>query len=560
MYLQYFGLRDKPFTITPDPAFVYMSPRHQEALGHLLYGTGEDGGFVQLTGEVGTGKTTLIRTLLMQDIPQLDVALILNPRLTAVEFLQSVCDELHAPYAPESNTLKPLVDALNAHLLQRHAEGRRTVLIVDEAQNLSRDLLEQIRLLTNLETHKEKLLRIMLIGQPELRDMLMRDDLRQLAQRITARCHLEPLSRAEVTTYVTHRIQVAGGHPDLFTPAALRAVSRVTRGIPRLINIVCDRALLGAYSQNLRHVDRRTLLNAADEVLDGTIFRGSFGRYRVAAWSALVATGMALGVGITALQKPVDDEPDAVVEIPAGSTASAETASGHAPAEAEPTSKPDVAAAQASDLLPAVSEPEPMQPPKSEPKPPRYPSLQVGLPMLAADWGVATPTGKSQSCRSLPNHGLHCFNSRGSWKDLVSYDLPALIQLKDGAVLLRQIQGEKLQIETPAGIEQWSLSEVKSAFTNRFLLLWRPALGETIIGGASSTEAVMWLDQQLRLDEGGAASAFPPHQRFDESMVERVKQFQRRHRLKPDGRVGARTLILLSQQAADTSRPRLRAH
>jgi len=160
-----------PFSITPDPAYLYMSPRHQEALGHLLYGTGQYGGFVQLTGEVGTGKTTIVRTLLSQKLDNVDVAVILNPRQNEQEFVASICDELHIAY-PKNATLKALVDALNAHLLEAHTQGRRTVVIIDEAQNLQPEVLEQVRLLTNLETHKEKLLRIMLVGQPELADLL----------------------------------------------------------------------------------------------------------------------------------------------------------------------------------------------------------------------------------------------------------------------------------------------------------------------------------------------------------------------------------------------------
>ncbi|MBS1247393.1 MAG: hypothetical protein H6R48_182, partial [Proteobacteria bacterium] len=255
MYAPHFGLREPPFAITPDPAYVYLSRHHQEALAHLLYGVGENGGFVQLTGEVGTGKTTLVRTLLEQQLENVDIALCLNPRLTVAELLATVCDELGASYSPEPHTLKALLDALNAHLLQTHAAGRRTVLILDEAQNLSREVLEQIRLLTNLETAKHKLLRIILVGQPELRTLLARPDLRQLAQRITARYHLPPLDRRETAAYIDHRLRVAGGREDLFTWGARRVVYGHSGGIPRLINIICDRALLGAFGQGARRIN-----------------------------------------------------------------------------------------------------------------------------------------------------------------------------------------------------------------------------------------------------------------------------------------------------------------
>ncbi|NJN45652.1 MAG: AAA family ATPase [Candidatus Competibacteraceae bacterium] len=249
MYTAYFGLRDNPFAITPDPSYLYLSPHHQEALAHLLYGAGENGGFVQLTGEVGTGKTTLIRTLLEQQLEDVDVALCLNPSLTVHELVATICDELHVDYPRATSSLKPLYDALNTHLLKTHALGRRTILIIDEAQSLDRPVLEQIRLLTNLETHRHKLLRIILVGQPELQRLLERQDMRQLAQRITARYHLMPLNRRQTTAYIQHRLRVAGGRDDVFTPAALKKAYRLSQGVPRLINVLCNHALLGAYGQ-----------------------------------------------------------------------------------------------------------------------------------------------------------------------------------------------------------------------------------------------------------------------------------------------------------------------
>ncbi|HEX7551289.1 MAG TPA: AAA family ATPase [Candidatus Methylomirabilis sp.] len=215
MYEAYFNLASAPFAVTPDPRYVYLTKRHREALAHLQYGILQPGGFVQLTGEVGTGKTTLCRCLLEQLPPEADVAVILNPLLGVVGLLATICDELHIQYTSDSlDTIKTLVDALHAHLLDAHGRGRRTVLIIDEAQNLSPAVLEQVRLLTNLETSTEKLLQIILIGQPELKRLLARRELRQLAQRITARYHLMPLSLAETAAYIRHRLRVAGGGPE----------------------------------------------------------------------------------------------------------------------------------------------------------------------------------------------------------------------------------------------------------------------------------------------------------------------------------------------------------
>ncbi|MBI3172035.1 MAG: AAA family ATPase, partial [Hydrocarboniphaga effusa] len=284
MYTTYFGLREMPFSITPDPAYLYMSPRHQEALGHLLYGTGQYGGFVQLTGEVGTGKTTVVRTLLVQKLDDVDVAVILNPRQNEQEFVASICDELHVTYEKPATlpvSLKGLVDALNAHLLEVHTRGRRSVVIIDEAQNLQPEVLEQVRLLTNLETHKEKLLRIILVGQPELADLLARPDLRQLAQRITARYHLTPLSGAETAEYIAHRLKVAGATEERFEPRAVQRIHQHARGIPRLVNILCDRALLGAYAAGVRKVTPEIAERAALEVRGEPIERSQARRFSI---------------------------------------------------------------------------------------------------------------------------------------------------------------------------------------------------------------------------------------------------------------------------------------
>ena len=236
MYIGHFGLTEPPFSITPDPRYLYMSEAHREALAHLLYGIGEGGGFVQLTGEVGTGKTTLCRCLLEQLPARVDVAFILNPKLTDVELLATICDELRIPYPAGTTSRKVYVDALHQYLLDAHGRGHRTVLILDEAQDLAPDVLEQIRLLTNLETTTEKLLQIILIGQPELIRILERDDLRQLAQRITARYHLRPFAEPDTRAYIAHRLEVAGAKEKIVSDAATRAVHRASRGIPRLIN------------------------------------------------------------------------------------------------------------------------------------------------------------------------------------------------------------------------------------------------------------------------------------------------------------------------------------
>jgi type II secretory pathway predicted ATPase ExeA len=266
MYKEYFGLRELPFSIAPDPRYFYMSNQHREALAHLVYGINSDGGFILLTGEVGTGKSTVCRCLLEQIPSNFAIALILNPQLTVTELLATMCDELCIEYPMGNTSIKVFVDRINTYLLDAHSKGQKTVIIIEEAQNLSTQVLEQVRLLTNLETTKQKLLQIVMLGQPELNDMLSRPELRQLSQRITTRYHLSSLSKKEVTSYVKHRLSVAGTRSGLFTPSSIRKLFSLSKGIPRLINLICDRALLGAYARGRDRVDRSMLSKAAREI------------------------------------------------------------------------------------------------------------------------------------------------------------------------------------------------------------------------------------------------------------------------------------------------------
>ena len=291
MYLAFFGIAEKPFAITPDPRYLYLGRHHADALAHLVYGINEAGGFIQLTGEVGTGKTTTIRSLLARAPKNAEIALIINPRLSPLDFLQTICEELGigVPDGAQESA-KELIDLLNHYLLRAHAAGRRVVLIVDEAQNLSAEVLEQVRLLTNLETESQKLLQIILIGQPELRELLGRNDLRQLAQRITARFHLQPLAREDTIAYVRHRLRVAGASSEIFSRAALREVHRLSGGVPRVINIICDRALLGAYTEDQHQVSPALVRRAASEI---------FGERLAPAWlTPVIAAGLLLAVAV----------------------------------------------------------------------------------------------------------------------------------------------------------------------------------------------------------------------------------------------------------------------
>lgn len=267
MYLNYFGLNDNPFSIAPNPDYLYMSPRHKEALAHLTFGLRESGGFVMLTGEVGTGKTTVSRKLLQQLSENTQVAMILNPTLSAIELLATVCDELGIAYDGNKASLKYFTDCILSKLADNHQAGITTVLMIDEAQHLMPEVLEQLRLLTNLETNRDKLLKVVLIGQPELQQLLKRNELRQLAQRITARYHLLPLTAPEVSAYVAHRLSVAEGDISIFSQSALKAIYQITGGIPRVINLLCDRALTLSFTKQHAVVKKGIFLAAAEQIL-----------------------------------------------------------------------------------------------------------------------------------------------------------------------------------------------------------------------------------------------------------------------------------------------------
>jgi general secretion pathway protein A len=270
MYMRFFGLKQEPFSLAPDPRYLYMSKRHREALAHLLYGVGGGGGFVLLSGEIGAGKTTVCRCFLEQIPKRCNVAYIFNPKLTVMELVKSICDEFHIPSLRAKGqpaTVKTYVDALNDFLLRTHAVGQNNVLIIDEAQQLSAEVLEQLRLLTNLETNERKLLQIVLIGQPELRTMLERPDLEQLAQRVIARFHLKALSAKETEHYIRHRLSVAGMTRAIpFDRKAVQRIHEISRGVPRRINLLCDRAMLGAYAHGRHTIDAAMVEKAGREV------------------------------------------------------------------------------------------------------------------------------------------------------------------------------------------------------------------------------------------------------------------------------------------------------
>jgi len=545
MYTSFFGLQEKPFAITPDPRYLYLSERHAEALAHLLYGINEAGGFIQLTGEVGTGKTTVIRSLLEQLPGHAEVALILNPRVTPAEFLLTICEELHLQvHDTGRDSTKALMDLLGHYLLEAHARGRRVVLIVDEAQNLSPQTLEQVRLLTNLETATTKLLQIILIGQEELRTLLEQPELRQLAQRITGRYHLSPLSMDETAGYVKHRMRVAGATAEAFTPGALREIHRLSGGIPRVINVVCDRALLGAFTREEHRVSPSFIRQAAAEV---------YGRPIAAPWLrwatvGAVAAALALvGFGAWSLLANRASTPEAV-ETPSASTHGAATASLVNPQVAVVPSGP--AAPPAPDLDRLLVQHA------------NDTTTEAALGKLFARWNISYAPDRGRGCDQASAQGLECLFQKGSWAQLRTLNRPAILTLTDDIgrthqVLLVGLTDEAATVELAGTTQDVPIAAISRYWFGDFLLLWRPplAVAKALAPGMRGAD-VKWLRDNLRAAQGLPESATKSDV-YDEDLTRLVQDFQRQHRLNPDGVAGVHTQIVLDTVVNPTGSPTL---
>ena len=487
MYINHFHLALAPFSITPDPRFVYLSERHGNALAHLLYGLGQggSGGFVLLTGEVGTGKTTLCRLALEQLPSNTDVALVLNPSLNPLELLETICEELKLDVTKARGQMKPLVDLLNAELLAAHAQGRRVVLMLDEAQNLSADSLEQVRLLTNLETATQKLLQIILLGQPELNDMLAKPELRQLAQRITARYHLDALDAVESKSYIEHRLFVAGAESaafsaKLFSPAALRTLHQISGGIPRVLNVLADHSLLAGFAENARIVDAKMVRRAATEV--APLWQKKQTR-RWRAFAAALVFALALASSGWLLD---GDSRIARNDTPPVSPDSAAT----------PLASPAQGAA-------------------------RQTQDQIFDSWLRANWLTPTPELRARAlrCVSVLTAELRCLEASAGPAFFASVRLPLLLNV-DGL---------------------WTNSAA-SDFSGRYLALYQlPKDAPEVFGRGYAGPGVIELSGLLAARDGGAKA----QRIYGPRMQERVMTLQRALGIKADGVVGPETWVAL---------------
>ena len=533
MYLAFFGIAEKPFAITPDPRYLYLGRHHADALAHLVYGINDAGGFIQLTGEVGTGKTTTIRSLLARAPKNAEIALVINPRLSPLDFLQTICEELGISVRDGAvESAKELVDQLNHYLLRAHAAGRRVVLIVDEAQNLSVEVLEQVRLLTNLETESQKLLQIILIGQPELRELLGRNDLRQLAQRVTARFHLQPLEREETNAYVRHRLRIAGATSEIFSGAALREVHRLSGGVPRVINIICDRALLGAYTEDHHHINSPLVRRAASEI---------FGERLAPSWLTPLIASVCLLLGVAVL-----------------GVLWRQSSKGHAGAGASST---------AHHTAPA---PVRVSAPPRPPPPPTLAQLFANAgDSTSADtafaglfrlWNAEYQPGPTDPCTQAQTKGLYCVTLHSSLAQLREFGRPAILMLGEGGaashqVVLTGIGTDGVLLQMGARTVQVAIADLALYWFGDCVLLWHPGTPPVAeLRPGMRGPAVRSLRTQLLQADGSAATGVQSSA-FDADLSRLVEDFQRAHHLTVDGIAGVETQLILDGVLAAPGSP-----
>lgn len=548
MYYDFFGFREPPFSIAPDPRYLYLSDRHKEALAHLMYGIQGQGGFIVITGEVGTGKTTVCRCFI-ENVPEhVDIALILNPRLSARELLSAICDELGIAHA-DNASIKILVDAINQDLLKAHAAGRHKVLIIDEAQNLSTEVLEQLRLLTNLETAEKKLLQIVLLGQPELQDILALPELRQLNQRVTARYHLDAIDQAELPAYLQYRVSVAGLRGDLFMPGAIKSLYRASEGVPRLINLISDRALLGAYAEGEHQITKAHIKRAAKEVNGGIRTRSrrptktGASKRQMGLLAASLLVAIISTVWLLDSRNPVnpvlaDDEngplSDGTIKRDPEPEPSSETAETPSLADESTASTAVFTLEQHAVALPQA------------------------FVELFGIWGKGyDPDAYPGACDYADSVGLRCLERQGSRRSLEFLDRPAILLLKPANgqqryVVLQSLDKEVATIAVSGGTEKVAFRDLERSWFGEFRVLWRVPefmTGDGFYGDESGQE--LWIGARMMdLAERLAGSETESTRVKRLGMAQQVRWYQDLKGLTVDGIPGAMTLIQMNNDLA----------
>jgi len=557
MYAPFFGLKQKPFSIAPDPRYLFMSERHREALAHLLYGVQGGGGFVLLTGEIGAGKTTVCRCFLEQIPARCNVAYIFNPKLSALELLITVCHEfgIKFPSLTAAGTppgVKDYVDGLNEYLLRTHAVGQNNVLIIDEAQNLSSDVLEQLRLLTNLETSERKLLQIVLIGQPELRVMLARPELEQLAQRVIARYHLDALTEKETAQYIAHRLAVAGLKGALpFDGGALRRIHQLTRGIPRRINLLCDRALLGAYATGKSRVDRTIVDKAAREVFGPHDSHGGPALASAPRWWPLALAGGVL-VGAAAMAAVQWGGRGKAPARPAASAASAASAAQPRASVAAPIASTLPTAASAAAATPRLRSIDDLENLLARAPHDEHDALRT----LAPEWSLTL--GDGDPCVLAAEQDVRCFRAHGGLALLRLLARPSVLALRDAQdrqvyVVLAGLSHDEATLVVGKSPLLVPLPLLTTAWRGDFTTFWRVPPGYSVpLSMGSHGALVDAVGAQLAARQGVAPP--PPDHAFDATLRARVAAFQQTEGLTPDGVAGPTTLMQINR-ASGVSEP-----
>ncbi|MEZ8742181.1 AAA family ATPase [Photobacterium swingsii] len=544
MYKDFFGITEAPFSIVPSARFLYLSDRHREALTHLLNGLTDGGGFGLLTGEVGTGKTTVLRALIARLTQDTQVAVILNPALSAQELLASICDELGLTY-PETASYKKLMDTIYQHLLSNHSDGRQTLLLIDEAQHLMPDVLEQLRLLTNLETESRKLLKVVLIGQPELQQLLQQERLRQLAQRITSRYHLLALTGQEVSEYVHYRLRAVNCLFAVFDDHATAVIAKRTQGIPRLINLVCDKAMQLAYQQSTHQVSKALMSQACDEVLSwhqpsnpalGATWRESMAYVPNSVMQHLTALTLGIAVALGGYWFAQQQAWLSIEKVALDSLVEPVSRTAQPPSEVEPQVRPNIQS-EAVLLAQAIAQSR---------------SDRDAMQTLYRLWGYETSLSQA-NCTTSQRLYLSCYtdssaDSGATISGLALINRPALMKMHSEeygdyfAVLYRY---SREQVELLVGGQRLAVSHAwfERHWLGDYTLLWRPPLGDkTSIRFGQRGERVEWLNQQLSTLLGEPMTS---HNRFDQSVLDKLRRFQQSQNLSADGIAGPKTLMVL---------------
>ena len=555
MYNQYFGFKEAPFSIAPDPRYLYMTAQHREALAHLVYGLNSEGGCILLTGEVGTGKTTICRCLLEQIPDQANVALVLNPKVNEIELLETICDELKINYPDSNNSLKTYTDRIYDFLIESNSKNEKTVLIIDEAQNLDSKVLEQLRLLTNLETHQRKLLQIIILGQPELLDILAKNEMRQLAQRITARFHLQPLTKTEVKSYVNHRLAVAGQNIHLFPESSIKLLYKLSKGVPRLINIISDRALLGAYVENQHAVNPAIIKKAATEVFGElkNVEQKHNKRQWLYAFSAVLAATI-IGITLFFSLAPKNNNDISIIAESADKTG-ALTSDSNAQTSAEPTLAEQVSIEEASETTiedelqkASVTSIDPISEILSHTNETKAAAFQ----QLFKAWNQTyDETSLTTACEQAAKRSLSCLHKQGNINSLKSHNRPAILSLinEQGTtqhITITSINNDVATVHADNTAYTVKLSELDKYWYGSFILLWKkPAFYSTAITPGDQGDMISWLYTQLSTINNHNVLDMAIST-YDDYMVKQVKDFQLQQGLTADGIVGPVTIIHLN--------------